>query len=85
MDESQEDRLTRVEYAIWGLRGNNGMIGDLKDFRKEFEDFMDKEAKRREGEATAQRVRDRNLVVAALGVMASLVAVIVVLVLAVHG
>jgi len=81
-DPSLEDQVKRIAWTLWGITGSNGIVGDLKDFRREFNRFVAKEEERREEEGKAQRARDRNLVLAALSVMAALVGVIVVLVLA---
>lgn len=37
VDEELEDRVRRLEYATWGLRGDNGMVSDIKAIRTELE------------------------------------------------
>jgi hypothetical protein len=80
---SIEDQVKQIAWTLWGVTGSNGIVGDLKDFRREFHAFVAREEERREEEAKAQRQRDRNLVLAALSVMGALLAVIVVLIVAV--
>lgn len=82
-DPDLDDKVKQIVWTLWGVTGTNGLVGDLKSFRREFNRFVAKEEDRREKEATSQRARDRNLVLAVLAVLASLLAVIVVLVLAV--
>jgi hypothetical protein len=33
-EESEADRLRRIELALWGPWGENGMAGDIKALRK---------------------------------------------------
>lgn len=47
MDDTQEDRLTRVEYAIWGLRGDNGLLSEVRALRQEFQGYRKEEADKR--------------------------------------
>lgn len=70
--------MTRLEHAIWGVRGDNGMVSDIRTIRE----WIEKESDRRESE-----VRDRingqravilallAAVVALMGTVASLVGV----------
>lgn len=82
-----DDQVKQIVWTLWGVTGSNGLVGDLKGFRREFAEFIAKEQERRDNDAKAQRVRDRTLVLAALSVVAALIGVIVVLMLAVkqHG
>jgi hypothetical protein len=34
LDESDQQLLQRMRYAIWGVSGDNGIIGDVKDIRR---------------------------------------------------
>lgn len=47
MDDTQEDRLTRLEYAIWGLRGDNGLLSEVRGLRLELQNYRENEANRR--------------------------------------
>lgn len=55
-----EDRVQRLEFAIWGLRGDNGLVSEVKALRKEIEgtnkrldEWREEERDRRESERKA--------------------------------
>ena len=76
MADDIEERMRRVEYAIWGLRGDNGMVADIKAIRK----WQEGEDRRREGESKDKLSGQRAVilalfaaVIALIGTIASLV------------
>lgn len=55
-----EDRVQRVEYAIWGLQGNNGLMSEMRGLRKDLSDYRAEEAARREREAAERRAAEAD-------------------------
>lgn len=78
--EPPEGRLKRVEYAIWGLQGNNGMVSDLRGLRREFQQFAAAEAGRREGDVREKARTSRLVALSAMAAVVSLIGVIAMLV-----
>lgn len=59
MSEGVEDRVRKVEFAIWGLQGTNGLVGDVKAIRRMIE-AQDAEREKREAEERRERKQDRR-------------------------
>lgn len=83
-----DDRLMRLEHAIWGVQGDNGLTRDVRAIKRAFYAYVEDERKRRENEAERreeeaerQRGRDRATVLAAVSSCIGLVGVIVTLVI----
>jgi hypothetical protein len=76
MPDDLEDRIQKVEYAIWGLRGDNGMMSDVRGLRGDLSAFIAAETRRREDEAKTQRSRDRALVTLLITVLITLLGVV---------
>jgi hypothetical protein len=58
-----DDRIQRMEWTLYGLTGNNGLVGEMKQLRRELNDWRDEERQRRENEREAEldeRKRDRR-------------------------
>lgn len=80
-----DDRMTRVEYAIWGLQGNNGLTSDVRALRADLAAWQKAETQRREEESDKQRARDRTSLLAAITAILSLLGIIVTLVIVLQG
>lgn len=94
--EELEDDVTALQHAMWGVKGDNGIITDVRELKRAFYAYIDAEQKRREEHAKAeqarreeenqrQRNRDRAMVLAALSSCVGLIGVIVTLVLVLQG
>lgn len=77
MTDDIEERMRRMEYAIWGLRGDNGMVSDIRAIRE----WQVAEDKRREEDELDRLAGQRAVilallaaVIALIGTVASLVA-----------
>ena len=52
-----EDRVQKMEYAIWGLSGNNGLVSQLRLLRQEMNDWRLAELQKQE-QARKERKSD---------------------------
>lgn len=59
MTEDVENRVRKVEFAIWGLQGTNGLVGDVKAIRRMIE-AQDREREKREEAERQERKADRR-------------------------
>jgi hypothetical protein len=50
-----EERMNRIEYAIWGFNGDNGLLAEFRSFRREISRWRREERERREEEAKQAR------------------------------
>lgn len=81
MGDGQDERLKRLEYAVWGLRGDNGLVSDVRAIRASIEANEKAEQMRRDEETKSQRARDRTALLSAITAIISLLGIIVTLVL----
>ncbi len=78
-----EARMSRLEYEMWGLRGDNGVVSEIHGLADEFEKWRVAETQRRLVEADKARSRDRAIMLTAvssaiglLGIVATLLVVL---------
>lgn len=76
MDDEQEHLLTRLNYAVFGVTGNNGIRGDLTNFRREFTAYVAAEAQRREDETKDKLRKDRALAIASISSVVGLIGIV---------
>ena len=69
MTDDIEDRVRRIEYAIWGLRGDNGMVSDIRAIRK----LQVAEDKRREADSKDRLAGQRAVILALLAAVIALI------------
>ena len=69
MTDDIEERMRRMEYAIWGLRGDNGMVSDIKAIR----DWQIAEDKRREADTKDRLAGQRAVILALLAAVIALI------------
>ena len=67
--ESVEERLRSLEQAVWGIRGGEGLIHQLKGLREDIGNWRQEDTVRRESS-------QRALVLALLAVTVSLIGTI---------
>jgi hypothetical protein len=61
--ETDDDRIQRMEWTLYGLTGNNGLVGEMKQLRRELNDWREEDRKRRERERETEledRKKDRR-------------------------
>lgn len=54
-----EDRVRKIEYAVWGLRGDNGLVSEVRALRIDLQRRFDEEAERRSEEAREKKLDRR--------------------------
>lgn len=77
-----DERLTMLEHAMWGVKGDNGVVTDLRELKLEVRAWRAEETARREADTEKARARDRALIflavttsVGLLGIVATLLTV----------
>jgi hypothetical protein len=61
--ETTDDRIQRMEWTLYGLTGNNGLVGEMKQLRRELNDWREEDRQRRERERETEledRKKDRR-------------------------
>jgi hypothetical protein len=61
--ETDDDRIQRMEWTLYGLTGNNGLVGEMKQLRRELNDWREEDRQRRERERETEledRKKDRR-------------------------
>jgi hypothetical protein len=61
--ETTDDRIQRMEWTLYGLSGNNGLVGEMKQLRRELTAWREEDRQRREREREtelADRKKDRR-------------------------
>lgn len=78
MNESLEleDRVQRMEDAIWGPFRNNGVVGEVKSLRADVQGWRVEEQKRRESANRALLLALLAALVSLIGTVATLVTVV---------
>lgn len=63
-----EEDLQRIKYAIWGLRGDNGLVSEVKGLRqaveatnKRIDDWREEERLRRDAEAKEKAAEQKAM------------------------
>lgn len=74
-----DERVTMLEHAMWGVRGDNGVVSDLRELTTEVKSWRAEETARREAEADKARSRDRTMLVLAVTSAISLLGIVVLL------
>jgi hypothetical protein len=72
-EESEADRLRRIELALWGPWGENGMAGDIKALRKALNDYVAAEERRRRESEKEDKGDQRFRFVAVLGIITAVI------------
>jgi hypothetical protein len=61
--ETDDDRIQRMEWTLYGLSGNNGLVGEMKQLRRELTAWREEDRQRRERERETEledRKKDRR-------------------------
>jgi hypothetical protein len=61
--ETTDDRIQRMEWTLYGLSGNNGLVGEMKQLRRELTAWREEDRQRRERERETEledRKKDRR-------------------------
>lgn len=69
---SDDDRVQRLEYALFGLRGDNGLISEVRQLRAEFARYREDERERREEERRDKRTERRWQIGTALAIITAI-------------
>ena len=70
-------RLQRVEYSMWGLRGDNGLISEVRGLRADLQRHREEESNRRNEASDDRSKQSRVLVIALLAALVTLIVGIV--------
>lgn len=71
--DSDERRLTRLEYAMWGPRGQNGVVGYIKEIDRKLTAYINAEEKRRREEEEEDKGDRRFKLMAGLAIFTAMV------------
>lgn len=84
VDPQQEELLTRLNYAVFGVRGDNGILGRVDSLDRKFDSYVATEEARRTDDLKREQNKDRmvalsavSALVAAMGIVVTLVVVLV--------
>jgi hypothetical protein len=77
LSQKDRDRLRDLELTLWGRTGQNGVVGNLKDFRREFHAYVEEEEKQRREEAQESKADRRQRVLMTLGLVSAIVSPII--------
>jgi len=76
--ESVEERLRALEQAVWGIRGENGLIQILKGVREDIGAWRKEDIARREASQRALAIALLAATVSLIGTVAALLTVLTV-------
>ena len=76
-------RLQRIEYAMWGVRGDNGIVTDVRALRDEVKQFIEEEDKRREADSKDRLSGQRAVILALFAALISLLGIVATLIVVV--
>ena len=54
-----DDRLRKVEYQLWGFRGDNGLVSEVRGLRRDIQQMRDEQHARDET-GREERKKDRR-------------------------
>jgi hypothetical protein len=66
LDESDQQLLQRMRYAIWGVSGDNGIIGDVKDIRRTVRRMEQSMNEERRGLSRSEKIALATCIIAAI-------------------
>lgn len=69
----QDQQIASLRQTLHGVSGNNGVYGDLRAFRGEFQRYVSEEQQRREAEAKDRLSGQRAVVIALLAAVVALI------------
>lgn len=87
MDPDEQELLTRLNYAVFGVRGDNGILGRMDSLDRKFDAYVAAEEARRTDDLRREKekeekeaARARNSSIAAIAAVTGLLGIVTTLI-----